>query len=671
MSFSDEIHQSIRAHITDELEPARQRGKYICPICGSGKGPNGTAAFSIDKDGIHGRCFARCNFYGDIFDLCSRRDGISLQEAERRLMDKYCPNGVPATPAASKKGVAKPAKPTVAVLSSSDIQRQAEAYKAVLMGSDGEAYLRGRGLTADTMEHFSLGYDAKNQRVTIPYNEQLTYYDTRAVSDTSQVRHKNLDGITMPLFNPSALYTGMPCFVVESPLCAISIEQEGGCAVAISGTSGKNRLKKQVEQKRPSEKLILSLDNDEAGRKAQSDIAAMLQEMEIPFLEANVAGTAKDPNELLQRDPLALRANIAGVYEQIRSAAAQNEAERLAKYEEGNAGNAIDAFFADIERDKNSPAISTGFPELDKLLDGGLYAGLYIVGAVTSLGKTTFTLQIADNIAAAGQDVLFFSLEMAQRELIAKSLSRLTFELSQDKSRAKTTLGILSGRRWANYSREEMQLLAQSADQYKDGPGRHIWFHEGIGNIGVEQIREQVDAHIRSTGRKPVVVIDYLQILAPSDPRASDKQNTDKAVLELKRLSRDKGIPVFGISSLNRDNYLNPINNAAFKESGAIEYSSDILIGLQFSGMDYQDGEADKAREKRIRELIKRQQDRGNQGDAEEIELKILKFRNGRKGTSLQLHYFPWFNFYRENVGFISADGDKTPFDGRMRARRI
>ena len=122
---------------------------------------------------------------------------------------------------------------------------------------------------------------------------------------------------------------------------------------------------------------------------------------------------------------------------------------------------------------------------------------------------------------------------------------------------------------------------------------------------------------------------------------------------------------------MNRDNYLNPINNAAFKESGAIEYSSDILIGLQFSGMDYQDGEADKAREKRIRELIKRQQDRGNQGDAEEIELKILKFRNGRKGTSLQLHYFPWFNFYKENVGFISADGDKTPFDGRVRTRRI
>ena len=43
---------------------------------------------------------------------------------------------------------------------------------------------------------------------------------------------------------------------------------------------------------------------------------------------------------------------------------------------------------------------------------------------------------------------------------------------------------------------------------------------------------------------------------------------------------------------------------AAFKESGAIEYSSDTLIGLQLEGMDYQEGEADGARQKRIRKLL-------------------------------------------------------------------
>ena len=49
--------------------------------------------------------------------------------------------------------------------------------------------------------------------------------------------------------------------------------------------------------------------------------------------------------------------------------------------------------------------------------------------------------------------------------------------------------------------------------------------------------------------------------------------NTDDAVSDLKRISRDYSVPVFAISSLNRDNYSAPINMAAFKESGAIEYS--------------------------------------------------------------------------------------------------
>jgi replicative DNA helicase len=79
--------------------------------------------------------------------------------------------------------------------------------------------------------------------------------------------------------------------------------------------------------------------------------------------------------------------------------------------------------------------------------------------------------------------------------------------------------------------------------------------------------------------------------LAPYEPRASDKQNTDKAVFELKRLSRDFKIPIVGISSLNRENYNNKISMSAFKESGAIEYSSDVLISLQFEALGNSSGD--------------------------------------------------------------------------------
>ena len=181
-------------------------------------------------------------------------------------------------------------------------------------------------------------------------------------------------------------------------------------------------------------------------------------------------------------------------------------------------------------------------------------------------------------------------------------------------------------------------------DTYRKNVADHIWHYEGIGDIGYEQIRAEVKKHIEITERLPVVFCDYLQILASPDMRMSDKQAVEKNVLELKRLSRDMNIPVFSISSLNRDNYLNPINNAAFKESGAVEYSSDCLMGLQFEGMDYQEGEADKAREKRIRELVKEQKKQGNNGGAETLELKVLKNRNGMSGIANTLLYYPRYN---------------------------
>ena len=78
--------------------------------------------------------------------------------------------------------------------------------------------------------------------------------------------------------------------------------------------------------------------------------------------------------------------------------------------------------------------------------------------------------------------------------------------------------------------------------------------------------------------------------------RATDKQIVDHNVTELKQLSRDFDIPIFAVSSLNRQNYSERINMAAYKESGAIEYGSDVLIGLQLTGAGEKDFDADAAK---------------------------------------------------------------------------
>ena len=292
-----------------------------------------------------------------------------------------------------------------------------------------------------------------------------------------------------------------------------------------------------------------------------------------------------------------------------------------------------------------------------------------MVGAISSLGKTTFCLQIADQIAQSGQDVLIFSLEMARDELIAKSVSRLTLleDMRQNGStaHAKTTRGIMTGTRYADYSQTEKSLIQASVTAYGNY-AKNIYITEGMGNVGVEDIRDKVQKHIKITGKAPVVLIDYLQIIAPADMRATDKQNTDKAVLELKRLSRDYGIPVIGISSFNRDNYTAPVNLASFKESGAIEYSSDVLIGLQYSGMDYQESEADKAREKRLRELMKSVIADGKNGKPQKIQVKILKNRNGSKGDTL-LDFYPMFNYFTVPSGEGGNNGSWSKSEGNYR----
>lgn len=297
----------------------------------------------------------------------------------------------------------------------------------------------------------------------------------------------------------------------------------------------------------------------------------------------------------------------------------------------------LDGLFAYIKESEKRPVISTGYPTLDLELGdgfgipGGLSAGLYTIGAISSLGKTTFAMQMADAIAASGKDVLVIALEMAAFELMAKSISRLTTETAIKDSDRKTVQGILQGTRWARYSTSERQAIDEATAIYSD-LAKHLFFIEGIGNIGVDDVRKAIKRHIEMRGEAPVIIVDYLQILAPADPHATDKTNTDKAVLEMKRISRDYNTPVICISSFNRDNYSERVSMKALKESGAIEYSSDVVIGLQLEGAGAKDFDVDKAKSQ----------------DPRKIEAVILKNRSGKTGQTIPFEYEPKFNLFRD-----------------------
>ena len=83
-----------------------------------------------------------------------------------------------------------------------------------------------------------------------------------------------------------------------------------------------------------------------------------------------------------------------------------------------------------------------------------------------------------------------------------------------------------------------------------------------------------------------MVIIDYLQIISPVTSHQTAKDVVDYNVRALKKLQTDNDLVVLVISSLNRSNYLTPIDFSSFKESGGIEYTADVIWGLQLSVMN-------------------------------------------------------------------------------------
>lgn len=679
----DEAKRIVQQGLPEYLAKITERRgeQYVCPLCGSGNGPNGTPAGSIYfKDDIpYYKCFS-CDFHGDTFDLIAQVEGLEPADAFKRAYEEFnlTPDQFHSNPAT------KPSTGDLKGNFTDYYKKCAKTLVRIANAGDGDMvnYLKSRGISPLTAEFFFIGYDPNwvsptaqtkgkttypSQRLIFPLN--ASSYTARAIDPKNTVpKIKEGKG---DLFNRQALDSEYPIFVVEGEFDALSLADIGvrggkiknginADVIALCSTGNYKLLLEVLKHKKPKSPLILSLDNDKAGQATTVKLAKGLEKLNVSYSINNISGEHKDQNDALIADR---KGFVAAVKQTLHEVNAGNlttisflealegdlSVDDLIDDQEPDAiqiesvADGLQAFKDYIKASITAPTISTGFTQLDALLDEGLHSGLYVVGAISSLGKTSFVLQVADQIAQQGIPVIFYSLEMSQYELMAKTVSRLTYLYSANPQDAKTVRGVLNGKRYENYSIAEKDLLETAMTKYAEF-AKNLYIVEGVGNIGAELIEASVETFIEHTGKKPVVIIDYLQILAPAEPRATDKQNTDNAVLRLKRLSRDQDIPVIAISSLNRENYTANISLRAFKESGAIEYSSDVLIGLQF------DFGSEKPTDEDIHEM-KRQ-------DPRKIELKILKNRNGQTGDSIKYCYYPKFNYFKE-TGIKSSDKAK------------
>lgn len=274
--------------------------------------------------------------------------------------------------------------------------------------------------------------------------------------------------------------------------------------------------------------------------------------------------------------------------------------------------------------------IPTGLEALDDLLDGGLPTGaLVTMGALSSMGKTSICNQIADNVAEAGRPVLIVSCEQSRHELAAMSISRLTRLIPSNNGGAyiATADTILSAKGRATWGEPLKRAVEQAEGRYLRSIAPNKYVMEPDKQPTAKGIRAAAEAIRKGTGVAPHIYVDYLQLLAPPSERMDERLAVNENVSELRKLAKDLNTNVFVISALSRASLKNGVTMDAFRESSGIEYSSDILLGLQPAGMTERLRAATEAkRHNEALTIIDECRDKA----CREVEVRVLKNRGGR-----------------------------------------
>lgn len=647
-------------------------------------------SMSLNPKGEQCHCFS-CGVNYDIFDLIRINENVDFNEALKIAASRYGiqlendvsyqkENRVKNQNTFSSNGSKKNVESNKSV---SEIVDYKNYFEECAKRFDNNRicvdYLLNRGITVGTAKRFNIGFDpewrspaavrkGKNvpptQRLIIPTSDNS--YLARAINPNVDSKFAKMKEGSSSFFNIEALNQNEPVFVVEGEIDAMSICQTGANAIGLGSLSNVDSFLKVLEKKNFTSTVAFYLDNDERGNAKLQELKKKYEEdSNLKYLCLWIPDSSmvqaffndkKDANEALVSNPTYFQEAVSSVYSQLLHFENIHK-EKIRKSLESESAMTVSQILKNNYKKVGRKFFSTGFENLDEVLGGGFSVGLYTVGAISSLGKTTLCIQMADYQASQGNDVLIFSLEMSASELVAKSASRLSVSVSEklgcQRTYAKSANDFLILSNQKNFNERDDQVIFESLNEY-DKYSNKIHIYEGeTKDLSFKDVESKIRNYVKS-GLHPIVVIDYLQLLALSGDdefmRLSDKQKIDKIVMDLKKLSRELELTIIAISSFNRESYTTPVAMSAFKESGNIEYTSSVVIALQYFGMDFMtdlDGKSETAdsRKVRVQKILDYVNEMGRKCEPFKVEAKVLKNRFGTKGSAV-LDFIPKFNIF-------------------------
>ncbi|EIP97658.1 replicative DNA helicase [Opitutaceae bacterium TAV1] len=214
--------------------------------------------------------------------------------------------------------------------------------------------------------------------------------------------------------------------------------------------------------------------------------------------------------------------------------------------------------------------VSTGFKDLDRFMFGLQKQEMIVLAGRPSCGKTSLAMNIAEHAAlplkGAGVATLVFSLEMSAAQLALRLLcsrSRVNMHLLRD--------GLLSK------NGDDHQRLLQVADEFTNSP----LFVDDSSALTIMELRAKAR---RLAARQPLglIIVDYLQLISPTDPKVPREQQVAEASRGLKALAKELDVPVIVLAQLNRsaEKESRTPRLSDLRESGSIEQDADVVLML-------------------------------------------------------------------------------------------
>jgi replicative DNA helicase len=195
---------------------------------------------------------------------------------------------------------------------------------------------------------------------------------------------------------------------------------------------------------------------------------------------------------------------------------------------------------------------------------------MIILAARPSMGKTSLALNFAEAAAlprrGEGVPILIFSLEMGAAQLALRMLcarAKVNMKLLRD--------GLLSK------NGEEQQRLLHTADEFSKAP----IFIDDSSHLSIMELRAKA-RRLQSRNKLGLIIVDYLQLLAPTDSKSPREQQVAEMSRGLKALAKELDVPVLVLSQLNRsaekENRTPKLSD--LRESGSIEQDADVVLML-------------------------------------------------------------------------------------------